>query len=132
MQSLPFRHQSHRILLFGNPRQQVHVLMRQMHDIAMATWIVHEIDTISVTSDILVVVLAVVADGMITTIVIASNIAIGTFLHVKDIAARAARADTKNGEICGQAVLRVLPRPTITMNYLLAHPGKTSLDVISG
>lgn len=107
-----------------------------------ATQTVHEMDTIFVTSDLCVVVFAVVfvvvADGMITTTVIASDIATGTgmLLCVPEAAARAARADLKNGETCGQIVLPAMTEThVISLNYLHhlpAHMAKTSLDVTSG
>lgn len=75
----------------------------------MASRIVSEINAIFVTNGTYVVVLAaaivVVADGMITTTMIAPDIATGTGsrLCVRDAAARAARADTKNDETCGHS-----------------------------
>jgi hypothetical protein len=75
-----------------------------------ATQIVHEINTIFVTSDTCVVVgavaIVVVAGGMITTIMIVSDIATGTGtpLRVQDAVARAVRADMKNDETYGRIV----------------------------
>lgn len=52
---------------------------------------------------VLVVAIVVVAGGMITTILIAPDIAngTGTLLGIQDVAARAVHADMKNNETCG-------------------------------
>ncbi|KAG6381677.1 hypothetical protein JVT61DRAFT_278 [Boletus reticuloceps] len=72
----------------------------------MGTQIAREINATFVTNDTCVVVFAVafvvVAGGMITTAMIASDLAIKTgtlLLHVQDTAARAARIDMKSDEI---------------------------------
>lgn len=86
-------------------------MLRGIHGTPVtATQIVREINAIFVTSDTCVVVGAVafvvVAGGMITTIMIASDIATGTGtpLRVQDAAAREVRANMKNNETYGHTV----------------------------
>jgi len=116
-----------------------------MDGTSMGTQIAREINATFVTNDTCVVVFAVafvdVAGGMITTAMIASDLAIeiGTLLRVQDAAARVARVDMTSDEMCGHtahpAVLQMTGTLVISLNYprrLPAHMARTSLDGISG